>query len=182
MNSRTWKEQQQLRREQSVADGVIAAVIIIMMLGLVMLAILARPAQADDDVARAKAAVDRIADLTEEQLARKDRQWTVGDTALQALFLALLAADRGQTAYAAQNRFDVSRNMVHEEVGLARHFIGGRPASGRVNRYFAACAVLHTAVAYALPTPYRTAWQSFWIGVEVQTVDGNVQAGVSVRF
>lgn len=100
--------------------------------------------------------------------------WTAGDTALQAVFLTTLAIDRGQTV--------AGQEMKRDEVGWARHFIGSHPSSGQVNRYFATCAMLHTAVAIVLPKPYREIWQSFWIGVEVSTVDSNVNAGISVRF
>ena len=105
--------------------------------------------------------------------------WTTGDTALQAAFLTALAVDRGQSSEGAQRR---SHTLHVEEVGWARNFIGPHPTSGQVNRYFAACAVIHTAVAYALPKPYRTMWQSFWIGVEVDAINSNVNAGISIRF
>lgn len=47
MNHWTWKEQQRIKREQKTIDGVIAAVIIIV-LALVMLALLAVPARAEE--------------------------------------------------------------------------------------------------------------------------------------
>ena len=101
-------------------------------------------------------------------------KWTATDTALQVVFLATLDVDRAQTVYGSKHHF--------EEVGFARSFIGPHPSSGRVNGYFATCAVLHTTVAYVLPKPYRTIWQSFFIGVETSSIRHNVNAGISVRF
>ncbi len=103
------------------------------------------------------------------------KSWTGGDTALQAAFLTALAIDRGQTVEL--------RDRHLEEIGWARSFIGAHPSSGQVNRYFATCALAHTAIAYVLHKPYRTIWQSFWIGVEVDTIHSNsVNMGISVRF
>lgn len=104
--------------------------------------------------------------------------WTAGDMALQAAFLLALAVDRAQTEEFVRH----PRPGANEEVGWARHFIGAHPSVGQVNGYNAACAILHTAIAVTLPKPYRTVWQSFWIGVEVNTIDSNVNAGISMRF
>jgi hypothetical protein len=107
-----------------------------------------------------------------------ENRWTTMDTSLQAVFLTTLAVDRGQTAEVSRH----SRSQADTEVGWARSFIGPHPSTGQVNGYFAACALLHTAIAVALPKPYRTIWQSFWIGAEVNTIHNNVSVGIGVRF
>ncbi len=202
MTHRMFKIQRQSQRETAAADGVISAVIIIM-LALVMLAmfmIFTATARAGEnqfgvgssefgvDIIQARQAVAEIRSLSHE--AAKDvNRWTAGDTALQALFLTTLAIDRAQTIYTATHPID--GNRVRFEEGWARHFIGDHPSSGQVNRYSATCALLHTAVAIALPkemkiggeTIYpRTLWQSIWIGAEISTIDRNISAGVSFRF
>ncbi len=123
-----------------------------LLFGTLLALLLVKPAHADEDT----------------------RHWTAGDTAFQAVFLVELAIDRGQTA---------SINDHHlEEIGWARSFIGPHPSAGQINRYFATCAIVHTAIAYILPKPYRTIWQSFWVGVETNTIKSNVNVGISVRF
>ena len=136
------------------ADGVIAAVIIIM-IAVVMFLILMAPsiARGEDNV-----------------------KWTAGDTALQTLYLATLEVDRAQTTYYG------SRPQQFTESGWARNFIGEHPTSGQANRYFAACAIGHTVIAAMLPKPYRTVWQSFFIGIEASAISSNVNAGISIRF
>ena len=110
-------------------------------------------------------------------------KWTTGDTALQAAFLTTLAIDRGQTAYGVHGKPAPNYHAkYYQEIGFAQNFIGTRPTIRQVNQYFATCAVLHTGIAAMLPKPYRALWQTFWIGVEVGTIRGNVSAGVSVRF
>lgn len=101
-------------------------------------------------------------------------KWTPTDTALQVVFLTTLDIDRAQTAYGSKYRY--------EETGFARSYIGPHPSAGQVNGYFASCALLHTGIAYVLPKPYRTIWQSFFIGVEYNSIRHNINAGISVRF
>ncbi len=123
----------------------------------------------------------------------RGQSWTAGDTALQAAVIATLAVDRAQTVYIATHGVTTEtcysgssggcfEKQEYYESGWARNFIGSHPTHGQVNRYFATAALLHTGVAYILPKPYRTIWQSFWIGVEAYTVQSNVNAGISVRF
>jgi hypothetical protein len=110
-------------------------------------------------------------------------KWTAGDTALQSVFLLTLAVDRGQTAFAASDRNPTVR---HEEVGWARHFIGEHPTASQVNKYFAACGAAHTGITHLLiKTGHREwarLWQGVWIGAELNSIDTNVHAGISLRF
>jgi hypothetical protein len=95
------------------------------------------------------------------------------DTALQVAFIGVAAVDRYQTANWDEEKY--------HEVGWARPFIGDHPKSGDVNRYFMLGVAAHTAIAVILPKPYRTIWQSFWLGVEVNAVHNNYQLGLSMR-
>lgn len=102
------------------------------------------------------------------------KDWDATDTVLEALVITSLAIDRGQT--------DTIHRMRMEEVGWARTFIGSHPTHRQVNQYFATCAVVHTAIAIVLPTPYRELWQSVWIGIEVGTIHANNQIGIGIKF
>lgn len=107
------------------------------------------------------------------------KKWTAGDTALQMIFLTELDIDRAQSVYA----FSPAHKNEHEEVGLLRIVAGKHPTPRQVNFWCATSAIAHTAIAYYLPKPYRTIWQSFWIGVEVDVIHSTtVDAGISIRF
>ena len=148
-------KQKAIQREQDAAESVYRFVLIIILIAALVFVITATSYAGDDA-----------------------RAWTKTDTALQAIFLLTLAVDRAQTEEFVRH----PRSAANEEVGWAHHFVGAHPSVGQVNGYNAACALLHTAIAGALPKPYSTIWQSFWIGVEVNTVDSNVNAGISLRF
>lgn len=154
------RRQSWMERERMTENGVIIMVVVLVV-SMVLILVFSGTAKANDHLQ-----MDASKDVA--------GKWTIGDSALEAVFLASLAVDRGQT--------NGAQDMGRKEIGWARHFIGEDPSSGQVNRYFAACAALHAAVAYALPKPYRTVWQSFWIGVEFKTIDSNVSAGIGMRF
>ncbi len=61
-------------------------------------------------------------------------------------------------------------------------FLGDHPSLGKVNSWFAGTLVAHTAVSYILPKPWRTIWQSVWIGIEGETVRRNYALGISVTW
>lgn len=101
-------------------------------------------------------------------------KWTGTDTALESAFVLTMLIDRNQTMQAIDGGY--------EEVGWARHFIGSHPSEGRINSYFALATAAHAAIAYLLPQPWRLGWQSFWIGVEVNTIDRNREFGLGVKI
>ncbi len=51
-----------------------------------------------------------------------------------------------------------------------------------MDRYFVGCLVGHYLVARALPRPYRTWWQSVWIGLEGGQVAANYRVGITLEF
>ncbi len=99
--------------------------------------------------------------------------WDSIDTALQATFLTTLMVDRGQ-----------SLTDVHKrpELGFARVFVGSDPSQRQLNQYFLGAALVHTGISVLLPKPYRTIWQSVWIGVEAETIRRNTVVGIGIRF
>jgi hypothetical protein len=97
--------------------------------------------------------------------AHADR-WNAGDTAMQVTFTGITLLDWHQTL-----------------VGLDRGFAEVNPIMGDLGEgkippslYFPSLIAAHTAVAYLLPRPYRTAWQCVWIGVQAKTVYENVMS------
>lgn len=123
------------------------------------------------------------------------REWSALDYSLQATFLLEMDVDRAQTVYAAKHRTTLysdpgnpaSAHPSNQEDGFARAFIGRYPSVGQVNGYFVTSALLHTAITAILihcdaPKPAVALWQGFWIGVETNAINHNVNAGISVRF
>jgi hypothetical protein len=113
-------------------------------------------------------------------------KWTSTDTALQLGVISLQVADWGQTRaianghtseYMDGNGFTRTRTYYETNV-----LLGPNPSAGRVNAYFAASIVGHTAVAYLLPQPYRRIWQSLFIVVEAHFVIRNDSIGLKVDF
>ena len=61
--------------------------------------------------------------------------------------------------------------------------LGTHPSRDKIDLVFGGGILAHTAIAYLLPHPYRTYWQSFWIGVETEAVYANYyKAGIRFRF
>ena len=96
----------------------------------------------------------------------KPDPWTPMDTAGEAVFLTLLAADYGQTQW-------ISETPGHREMNK---LLGPHPSEQKVRWYFGACAVGHAGIAWILPDPLvigdmkiylRKIWQYVWIGMQV---------------
>ncbi len=95
--------------------------------------------------------------------------WTKTDTAFQLTWTAMHVLDWSQTRRIAKepDRF-CELNPI-----LGRH-----PTTRQVDRYMAAGTVLNAAVAYALPKPYRRAWQIVSIGMTGYCVTLNFRIGL----
>lgn len=113
----------------------------------------------------------------------------------------LLIADWAQTRYIADNLkcdnpqiyagvitagdalpiFPPQCERFHEN-GLAQHFIGDRPTTGDVNRYFLSSLVLMNSIGYFLPDKYKNV---FYFGVasfEANVVYQNADIGIKLEF
>ncbi len=108
--------------------------------------------------------------------AADNHAWSASDTALQATFILLTAMEWRQTREFTNHR---SR---YSETYTVSPFLSEHPTAHDANRLAAASIIVHTGLAYALPRPYRTIWQSFWIGVQGGSVLSNYVACISVRF
>lgn len=101
--------------------------------------------------------------------------WTAKDTSLEIIYAASHAMDWSQTLH-------ISRNpQTYFELNP---IMGPHPSEDKVKAYFALTLIAHAAMAYMLPPPYRTIWQSFWIGVETLAVQHNraMGLGLSMHF
>jgi hypothetical protein len=106
-------------------------------------------------------------------LASDKSEWTKGDTALQLTYTTLYAMDWAQTLHIARNPEKYYETNPH---------LGKHPSEGEVNSYFAAGLVLNTAVAYALPKPWRTVWQVGFIVDRYGYVRQNRNIGIGVSW
>jgi hypothetical protein len=100
--------------------------------------------------------------------------------------ISLQVADWGQTRaiangytseYTDGNGIKKTRAYYETNILLGKH-----PSTGRVDTYFAASIVGHTAVAYLLPQPYRRIWQSLFVIVEAHFVIRNDSIGLKIDF
>ena len=107
-------------------------------------------------------------------------RWTLLDIARQTVLLTELEVDRRQTIHAQQQGFT--------EIGMFGT-TDGHPTHGEINRYFASYAVIHTAVAAALPSRWtkndfwwfpspRALWQMIAIGDEYAAIRINWKLGI----
>lgn len=113
----------------------------------------------------ANAAVGCIGDDSE------DCRWTWVDYSLQATASALVLADWSQTSW-GQRHGGMELNPI-----LGRHPNGTATAG-----YFGGLLALHAGVAALLPKPYRTIWQSIWIGLEGHATLKNARLGIGFAF
>lgn len=89
--------------------------------------------------------------------------WTKADTARQIHFWYTLTNDWRQTK-------DIHKLPGHHE---NNKILGKHLDEHEVTRYFAACAVGHALISYALPGKWRKTWQMVWIGIQSNQIQEN---------
>lgn len=99
--------------------------------------------------------------------------WTTEDSYRQAGFVAITGIDWMQTRKIAKNP-----DEYHEHNPI----LGSHPSTEKVDAYFAAGIVTHTAIAMALPPEYRKWWQYVFIGIEAGVVASNFSIGLGAGF
>jgi hypothetical protein len=119
--------------------------------------------------------------------ARAAERWDDTDKVLGATALAFTAADWAQTRYLAQNPCINAGGGTdcadpYREVGLARHFIGERPTTGQVDRYFAGAIVVSALAAHYLPSAYRKWFLGGITLLELSVVANNRSIGLRMEF
>lgn len=128
-------------------------------------------------------------DVPEVRQGVSPGEWSRTNTGLQVVFSGLLIMDWKQSLVIARSHGTGIGPMdgpmrVWDVYGRTEMnpLLGRHPSVGRVNAYMAAALLSHAAISAALNEPYRTIWQSVWIGIEAETVRNNYQAGIRVSW
>lgn len=100
-------------------------------------------------------------------------EWTADDTKRQAVYYVFHVIDWGQTRYIADHP-----KQYYE----LNPIIGEHPTTGRVDGYFLATALLHTGIAYVLPSDWRKGFQYVTIVFEAGVTNRNRNIGVKIDF
>ena len=119
--------------------------------------------------------------------ARAAERWDDTDKVLGATALTFTVADWAQTRYIAQNPCINAGGGTdcadpYREVGLARHFIGERPTTGQVDRYFTGVLVAGALAAHYLPSAYRKGFLGGITLLEISVVANNRRIGLRMEF
>lgn len=122
-------------------------------------------------------------------------EWSKTDIALQSVYTVLHVIDWGQTRYLTTQRnisvIKTNGNTCYygpctystQVSKIETNFILGKfPSKTEVDLYFASTLVLHTAISYILPKPYRTLWQAGTIGLEAYVINNNFNVGIHGMF
>lgn len=99
--------------------------------------------------------------------------WTRADTMREAAYQIVAAVDWAQT-----------RSIARPDSGFdeINPFLGKKPSAAAVNTWFAAGAVAHAAISYALPPDYRRWWQYASLAFEGAFVAHNLRLGVRIDW
>lgn len=100
-------------------------------------------------------------------------KWTTQNTLLEATGQGLYLIDFSQTLQIAnQSEKYYERNPL----------LGSHPPRETIYLYFGLGAIVHFTVSYFLPEPYRTAWQTSTIILQLPVVGHNFQIGLGFKF
>ena len=114
--------------------------------------------------------------ISSSVLANDKHTWSTDDSALQTGLIALIVVDWHQT------REFTSKRHKYPTKYESNPLLKAHPSAREVNRVIAGSIIAHTGIAYLLPKPYRTIWQSLWLGVEADAVYSNYRAGITLSF
>lgn len=98
--------------------------------------------------------------------------WSTADVTREAVYLAVVAVDWGQT-------LDIANHDGYTETNP---MLGPHPGRGNINKYFLAGIVLQAAAIHYLPARWRPVVQNVGIGFEVGTTMRNYKIGLSLDF
>lgn len=98
--------------------------------------------------------------------------WTPADKAREAVFVALMAVDLGQT-------LDIEH---HPELYETNPILGEHPSRRRIATYFLTTTALHLLAVDALPARWRAAVQYVSIGIEAGATGNNYRLGLKLAF
>jgi hypothetical protein len=113
-------------------------------------------------------------------------KWTKTDTVLQVATVTLMVVDWRQTTWMMDQykRWEMrsgetKKRPLYNEINP---ILGDHPKHGTINAYFIGAIVGQTAIAMALPSPYRRIWQCVYIAVESGFVVHNYSIGAKINF
>lgn len=98
--------------------------------------------------------------------------WTAEDTKWELAFQSSLVIDYLQTR-------EIARRPEFYETNV---LLGQHPSAGKINAYFASCALGHAYISSLLGGKWRRGWQVVWFGIETYTDIKNYQLGVALTF
>lgn len=104
------------------------------------------------------------------------------DIVFQSAFTGLMLVDWAQTLNFTNAPAPVG--VFYQPLWESNVFLGKRPSSAEVNRYFAGCILGHALVSWALPKPWRNFWQTGGVVIEMYAIGSNIKNGVrlTVKF
>jgi len=94
-------------------------------------------------------------------------EWSKIKIARELVFTAALVNDWRQTIVIAKTPWRREKNKI----------LGSQPHKDNVNIYFTGCLIGHALVAYILPEKLAELWQVTWVGIESNSIAGNVDNG-----
>jgi hypothetical protein len=113
----------------------------------------------------------------EKAFPKKDRKaWTTTDTALEVVSEMLLYTDWRMTRDFTGNP---EKYPGLHEINL---FEGPHPSARRVNMYHGVWLVAHPVISWALPKPFREAFQGVTITTELWCIQNGREAGITIRI
>lgn len=99
-------------------------------------------------------------------------KWTKNDTIKEAAFLSLLYLEKCQRSYAQK----------HGGMYMPNPLLGPSRSQSDVDKFMIGMAIIHPAVSYFLPRPYRDWWQYGTLIVSGTSIGGNMSLGVGFDF
>lgn len=99
--------------------------------------------------------------------------WSTADSYREAAYLTLHVADWLQTRQIAKNP---------DQWRETNYILGAHPSTNAVDAYMISVAAIQLAIAYALPSGYRDAFQYISIGHKAGYVQRNLELSIRVKF
>jgi len=104
--------------------------------------------------------------------------WRWYNTILEGAFVVECWIDYQQTMHMAEYNWHQTRSPEFGYYRETNPILGRNPSRAKVLTFGLTCIVLHSAIAYYLPTPYREIWQCVIIGAEGANIDRNRKIGL----
>jgi hypothetical protein len=104
-------------------------------------------------------------------------EWQTHNTVMEVGFGSLLLVDMLQTDYHAKHQ---PVNQYNLKMVEGNPILGLTPSTTKLVMYNTSVMLIHMAVAYYIPDPYKDIFQSCTIGVEVACIFNNYNSYVGI--